>query len=317
MAGDIRIGISGWTYEGWRGPFYPEGLPHRKELHFAARQVNSIEINGTFYSLQRPSNYQLWYNETPHDFIFSLKGPRFITHIKRLKDCEVPLANFLASGIFHLKEKLGPILWQLPPRFLYRREVMEKFLAMLPCDTASAARFSQQSDEHLKYAPYREIDKNRPLRHAVEVRHPSFADPDYIKLLNDYGIALVFARGRKEWPYMEDVTAGFIYVRLHGDKQVYVSGYGPKALDRWAKRLEIWRSGGEPGDAERIHNPVPSGKQRDIYVYFDNDVKVRAPYDAMSLLSRMTDFKPAHTPRKPNLKALKNIYGPRVTRRKK
>lgn len=317
MAGNIRIGISGWRYEGWRGPYYPEGLPQRQELHFASRQVTSIEINGSFYSLQPSSNYRLWYTETPADFVFAVKGPRFITHIKRLKDVEGPLANFFASGILRLKEKLGPILWQLPPSFRYRADTVENFLAMLPHDTVAAASVSRQSDHHLKSRPYRRVDENRPLRHALEVRNQSFVDPGFIELLRAYGVALVFARGKKEWPYMEDVTADFIYVRLHGDKEVYVSGYGPKALDRWAERLNIWHAGDQPRDAETVLETGPVRAERDIYVYFDNDVKVRAPYDAMSLLKRMTDFRPAHNARKPDLKALTNIYGPRVTRKKK
>lgn len=312
MASEIRVGISGWTYKGWRGPFYPEDLPQKRELHFASRQFNSIEINGSFYSLQRPTSYQRWYEETPDDFIFSVKGPRFITHIKRLNDVKTPLANFFASGVFALKEKLGPILWQFPPQFLFKKEVFEPFFASLPQDTSAAAKLSLHSDSHLKFPAYREIDKKRKLRHAVEVRHQSFKDESFIELLREYGIALVFAQGKSTWPYMEDVTSDFIYVRLHGEKQVYVSGYGKKALDRWEKKLRVWRSGRQPSDSQRITDTAVPRKSRDLYVYFDNDVKVRAPYDAISLLQRLTSFEPQFKMKKPNLKQLEILYGPRV-----
>jgi uncharacterized protein YecE (DUF72 family) len=295
MSAAMRVGISGWNYEGWRGPFYPKALPHKKELYFASHQFATIEVNGSFYSLQTPSTYKNWYESSPAGFIFSIKAPRFITHIKRLKNAEAPLANFFASGLFELKEKLGPILWQLPPRFLFNADVMENFLSLLPMDLKSASRLAAGADHHLKTPPCLTIDKNRTLRHAMEVRHKSFCNDEFIKLLRSFNVALVMSEGRKEWPKVEAVTANFIYARLHGDKEVYVSGYGPKALDNWASRLKRLCAG-----------------KRDIYVYFDNDVKVRAPFDAMALANRLTTFKPATQLKRPNLRALDQIYGPRV-----
>lgn len=280
---EYRIGISGWRYPPWRGHFFPEGLPQREELAYASRQVNSIEINGTFYSLQRPSSFRLWYEQTPDDFVFSLKGPRFITHIKRLQDVAGPLANFFASGLLQFGEKLGPLLWQLPPSFRYDPQRLAEFFKLLPRDTAAAARLAKKHDHHLASA-WTKAGKNRPLRHALEVRHASFETPEFIALLREHEIALVVADTAGKWPLLEDVTADFIYVRLHGDEELYVSGYTPGALQKWARTMRAWHRGENGPRARRLGPDAPERKAgRDVYAYFDNDVKIQAPYDAMSL----------------------------------
>lgn len=234
---EYRIGISGWRYAPWRGTFYPKSLPQRRELEYASRQVNSIEINGSFYSLQRPSSYKLWHDETPEGFVFAVKCPRFITHLKRLKSVEIPLANFFASGVLRLGAKLGPMLWQLPPSFKFDPERLAAFFDLLPRSTAEAARIARRHDAHLKKSrAWLRTDEDRPLRHALEVRHNSFIVPEFVELLRRHEIALVVADTAGKWPFMEDVTADFIYIRLHGDEQLYVSGYTDEALDLWAKR---------------------------------------------------------------------------------
>jgi uncharacterized protein YecE (DUF72 family) len=283
-----RIGISGWTYPPWRGVFFPRGWPQKRELEFASRQVNSIEINGTFYSLQRPESYRAWHTATPEDFVFSVKGGRFITHLKRLRDVETPLANFFASGILALREKLGPILWQLPPSFRYDRARLAEFFALLPRDTKAAAQLARRHDAKVDGRADTKIDRVRPLRHALEVRHETFATPEFIELLREYDIALVVADTAGKWPLMEDVTSDFIYVRLHGDEELYVSGYTDRALDEWARKIRAWTKGTTPARTHRVGAPAaraPGG--RDVFVYFDNDVKVRAPFDAMSLAHRL------------------------------
>jgi uncharacterized protein YecE (DUF72 family) len=287
--GRLRIGISGWTYPPWRGgTFYPEGWAQKRELEYASRQVNSIEINGTFYSLQRPKSFHAWHEATPGDFMFSVKGPRFITHLKRLKDAEAPLANFFGSGVLRLAEKLGPMLWQLPPSFVYKRETLEAFFKLLPHDTRAAAALARRHDEHLAGRAWTETDAERPVRHAMEVRHASFENPEFIALLRDYGVALVVADTAGKWPVMEDATADFVYVRLHGDEELYVSGYTDAALANWERKIRAWADGGSPPKAKLAGPPmVERSGPRDVFVYFDNDVKVRSPYDAMTLAHRL------------------------------
>ena len=283
-----RIGISGWTYGPWRGVFYPKDLPHKRELEYASRQFNSIEINGSFYSLQRPSSYQAWYDATPDDFVFSVKGGRFITHMKKLKDVDEATANFFASGVLKLKEKLGPILWQFPPGFAFNEQRFAEFFELLPTNTREAAEVAKKHNEKLKGRAWTKTDANRRMRHAVEVRHNSFKDERFVKLCRKYRIAIVFADTAGRWPYMEDVTADFVYARLHGDEELYVSGYTDSALDWWAKRIDAWRCGREPEDATRISRASARGcRARDIYVYFDNDAKVKAPFDALNLAARL------------------------------
>ncbi len=283
-----RIGISGWTYAPWRGgAFYPKDLTHKRELEYASRKVRTIEINGSFYSLQRPESYQAWYDATPDDFVFSVKGGRFITHIKRLRDVELPLANFFASGLLALREKLGPILWQLPPSFRYDKATIETFAKLLPRSMAAAARLAKKHDSHLKSHAYLRAKSSGPLRHAMEVRHASFATEEFVNLLREHDIGLVVAETAGKWPYMEDVTCDFIYIRLHGDEELYASGYGDAALKRWAAKIRSWSQGKTPAHSKLVTKQAPIAPSRDVFVYFDNDIKVHAPYDAMSLAHKL------------------------------
>ena len=233
----VWVGTSGWRYPPWRGTFYPPGLPQRRELAHLAGLVNSVEINGSFYSLQRPESYRAWAAETPDDFRFAVKGSRYITHLKQLRDVRVPLANFLASGVLALGPKLGPLLWQLPPRLRFDAARIDEFLTLLPRSTGAAAQLAGEHDARLDGRAETTVDADRPLRHAVEVRHESFRDPAFVALLRAHDVALVVADTAGKFPYLEDVTAGFVYVRLHGDTELYVSGYAPDALDRWAQRV--------------------------------------------------------------------------------
>jgi uncharacterized protein YecE (DUF72 family) len=287
-APEIRIGISGWTYPPWRGTFYPPKWVQKRELDFASRQVNSIEINGSFYSLQLPSSYRRWYDQTPENFIFAVKGGRFITHLKRLQNVETPLANFFASGVLQLKQKLGPILWQLPPNFVFNPDKLARFFALLPRDLKEADSLARKHDQRVGDDGLHDNQVNRPIRHAIEVRHATFAVPAFIELLRSHQIGLVIADTAGKWPFFEDTTTDFVYVRLHGDEELYVSGYSEEVLNGWQKKIEIWSAGKNPKKAKRIapleKTPPP---KRDVYVYFDNDVKVRAPYDAMLLANKL------------------------------
>jgi uncharacterized protein YecE (DUF72 family) len=288
----IRIGISGWRYEPWRGVFYPKDLPQRLELHYASRAVNTIEINGSFYSLQRPESYSKWYDDAPEGFMFTVKGPRYITHMRRLREVEEPLANFLASGVFNLRDKLGPIIWQFPPNFKYDRARMEPFLALLPHDTKAASATARKRSAWMKGRTRLATGEERALRHAIEIRHESFLDASFVDLLREHDVALVIAETARPWPMAHDITADFVYVRLHGDKELYQSGYRDKALTRWARRILAWHRGGEPADAQKISDKkAPKAKSRDVYCFFDNtDVKLRAPRDAQTLM-RMLGVK--------------------------
>ncbi|HEY2574229.1 MAG TPA: DUF72 domain-containing protein [Verrucomicrobiaceae bacterium] len=292
----IRIGISGWTYPPWRGIFYPADLPQKRELEFASRAVSSIEINGTFYSLQTPASFAAWSDAAPPDFLFAVKGNRFITHIRRLRDVAVPLANFFASGVLKLGAKLGPLLWQLPPNLVYDRATIDSFLQLLPRNTKEAAVLArdQYEPQRHKRGTWLKADRTRRMRHAIEVRHASFENEEFVQLLRRHGVALVIADTAGKWPLMEDVTADFLYLRLHGDEELYASGYTPKALKIWARKIKDWKSGGaHPKGAKMIAKPAQRrARGRDVFVYFDNDVKVRAPYDAM-LLAHLVGAGPA------------------------
>jgi uncharacterized protein YecE (DUF72 family) len=263
----FRVGISGWRYPPWRKVYYPEGLPQRAELGYASNRLNSIELNGSFYALQRPTSYQRWYDETPDGFVFSLKGPRFVTHMKRLADVDAPMANFFASGVLALGNKLGPVLWQLPPNFQYDAERCATFFAQLPRSTAAAAEVAKGHDERMEGRALLECAVDIPVRHAIEVRHNSFKTKEFVDLAREHDVAVVCADTAGKWPMFEDVTADFAYVRLHGADELYVSGYDDKSLDRWARKIRSWKC--------------------DTYVYFDNDVKVHAPYDAERLAARL------------------------------
>jgi uncharacterized protein YecE (DUF72 family) len=282
---EIRIGISGWRYAPWRGKFYPEGLRQKDELAYAAHIFSSIEINGTFYSLQRPESFSAWHDSTPAGFVFAVKGARYITHMLKLKNVEQPLANFFAQGLLALKAKLGPVLWQLPPNFIFNPEKLSAFFDLLPRTGKHALALAKRHNEKVRGRTHLKLDADRPIRHALEIRHDSFRSAEFIRLLRRHDIALVVA-DTVEWPLLMDATSDIVYVRLHGSRQLYASGYGPKALDRWAERITAWTSGRE---AEGDHaGPPPRRRKRDVYVYFDNDAKVRAPFDALNLIRKLS-----------------------------
>lgn len=268
--GEVRIGTSGWVYPPWRGVFYPKGVTQKRELAYLSEQLNSVEINGSFYSLQRPSSYQKWAAETPEDFVFAVKGSRFITHMKRLKDGSELLANYLASGVLALGPKLGPILWQLPPTLQFDADLLANFFNALPRTTTAAAEVAKQHDHRVDPA-HTITDAERPMRYALEVRHDSYNTPEFIDLLKRHDIALVVADAAGKYPLIEEVTTDFVYVRLHGHDELYVSGYTDEGLDQWAEKVRGW------------------AKQGDVFVYFDNDAKAYAPRDAVTLQDRLAD----------------------------
>ncbi len=276
----MRIGISGWKYPPWRGVFYPPSLRQARELAFASRVFPTIEINGSFYSLQRPQSYRDWYAAVPDDFVFSVKGGRYITHMKRLRDVKPALANFFASGLLLLGRKLGPILWQLPPHFRFDADVLRAFFDLLPRTTREMERLARQHDARLQgRSQVDAIDESRPVRHTLEVRHASFGEARYAELLREHGIGSCVADAAGRYPMLDEATADFVYVRLHGAKELYVSGYSPEELRQWARRIRAWR------------------RRHDVFVYFDNDVKVRAPFDAANLMrilaGKATESPPA------------------------
>ncbi|MDX1660842.1 MAG: DUF72 domain-containing protein [Gemmatimonadota bacterium] len=285
--GTSRIGVSGWSYDAWHGDFYPDDLSRSRELEYASRRLSTVEINGSFYSLQAPDTYRSWREATPAGFRFAVKASRYITHSKRLKDARGAVANFLASGVLALGEKLGPVLWQLPERLEFEPERMREFLDTLPHDTESAARLAEDHDPDVIGTALTEVEENHRLRHAIETRHPSFFSEAFVRIARDTGTAIVFADSG-DWPYAEEITAGFVYLRLHGSPETYVSEYDADALDWWANRIRTWADGAEPDDAERITDrDPPPRKERDVYVYFDNDAAGHAPWDALGLAARL------------------------------
>jgi len=279
----LRVGTSGWTYPSWRGPFYPDSLPRRLELAHASRIFNTLEINASFYSLRTPGTYHTWFDATPSDFLFAVKGGRYVTHMKRLKDVRVPLANYYASGILRLAHKTGPFLWQLPANVPYDADVLEAFLALLPRSMHEAASLARHHDARLEGRAYLTPEIDAPLRHALEVRHHSFLTPDFPRQLRRHGVALVVADAAGLYPLVEEVTADFVYVRLHGSQSLYSSPYSPAELEDWAARVTAWHAGTEPEHARRLTNDVLPAAPRDVYVYFDNDVNAYAPRDAHAL----------------------------------
>jgi uncharacterized protein YecE (DUF72 family) len=279
-----RIGISGWRYAGWRGDFYPTGLAQRRELEYASRRLTSIEINGSFYSLQRPSSYAAWRAETPEDFVFAVKGGRYISHLKRLVDVEGALANFFASGLLGLGPKLGPVLWQLPATLTFDADVLESFLELLPRTIGEASQLAERHDD--KVAADRALTgpppedrtegwQDRPVRHALEFRSETFAVAAAFEVMRRHRVACVLADTAGRWPRVDEVTSDFAYARLHGDQELYASGYSDTALDAWADRCRGWQAAG-----------------LDVFAYFDNDIKGFAPYDAMRLLDRLGSAPP-------------------------
>lgn len=260
------IGVSGWTYPPWRGDFYPKGLPQRRELEYAASRLTSIEVNGSFYGLQKPTSYESWARQTPDDFVFAVKGSRYITHMLKLAKVETALANFFASGVLALGDKLGPVLWQLPERQTFDRGLLAAFFDLLPRTTGQAASLAEHHDARVADARTT-TERDRPIRHALEFRSQSFATADALDLLRAHDIACVFADTAGRWPRVDADTSDFRYVRLHGDTELYASGYTDKALDEWAERIHGWKG--------------------DVYCYFDNDIKGFAPHDAEALIARL------------------------------
>ncbi len=271
--GRALAGISGWRYAPWRGIFYPKGLPQKRELQYVSEHLDSVEINGSFYSLQTPASYSRWASEVPDDFVFAVKGGRYITHLLRLRNTQDALPNFFASGVLALGRKLGPILWQLPPNFQFDADVLAAFFRTLPRSTKEAVEVARRHDERMEGRAWLTTDADRPIRHAMEIRHPSFDTPAFVELLREHDVALVVADSAGKFPKMFDVTSDFVYVRLHGAEELYVSGYPEELLQEWTALMDGWRTG----------RTTPDGIPRDVYVYCDNDVKVRAPYDAMRL----------------------------------
>jgi uncharacterized protein YecE (DUF72 family) len=293
--GKIRIGISGWRYAGWRGVFYPPRLAQRRELEFASEKFPTVEINGTFYSLQRPESFRRWRSETPDGFIFAVKGSRYLTHMLKLRNAEQPLANLLASGLLELGPKLGPVLWQFAPQMRFDRSRFADFFALLPRTHGAAASLARLHDARLKDRAVTKVARgtpaSTPIRHAIEIRDESFATEEFIELLREHDIALVVA-DTVAWPLLMDVTSDFVYCRLHGSEELYTSGYGSEALDIWADRVAAWATGGCAtlgGPARRACKTEAHAHPRDVYVYFDNDAKVHAPFDAQALQMKVNE----------------------------
>lgn len=283
----IRVGVSGWSYAEWRGRFYPEGLRHADELAFSAAALDTLEANATFYSLARPGQFRRWHEESPRGFRYAVKGSRFLTHNKKLADTGTGLANFLASGVFELREKLGPVLWQLPENLRFRPERVEAFCAALPRDTTAAAEVARRHDDHVA-DPVVSPDRNRRIRHVLEPRHGSYFVPELVDILRRHHVALAVSDAA-DWPCVEEITASFVYVRLHGHDETYVSRYGGDGLRWWAERIQRWHDGGQPDDARTITDRLPPKvPSRDVYVYFDNTAHGHAPADAL-LLRRLLD----------------------------
>ncbi|WP_051228120.1 DUF72 domain-containing protein [Pleomorphomonas oryzae] len=283
--GIIRIGLSGWTYSPWRGHFYPKGLRQSQELAYAASRFSSLEINGTFYGLQKPRTFDRWAADTPTDFLFAVKGPRFITHVKRLKDVEAPLANFFASGPLRLGTKLGPILWQFPPSFHFDFERIRDFLALLPKDTDAATDMAMRHDDHVR-DPDAIRPAKQPMRYALEIRHNSFRNPAFIDLLREHNVALVCA-DTVEWPLLMDVTSDFVYCRLHGSRDLYRSGYDEAERQRWARRVAAWSHGEPMDDGDFVGDRRAPNQPRDVFLFFDNTDGLRAPDDALAIMREL------------------------------
>jgi uncharacterized protein YecE (DUF72 family) len=276
-AGRARVGISGWRYASWRGDFYPKGLVQRRELEYVGERMSSVELNGSFYSLQRPASYERWRDAVPDDFVFAVKGPRFITHMLRLRGTETAMANFFASGVLALGAKLGPVLWQLPERQELDVEVLDAFLASLPRSTGEALALARRHDERMVGRTWLDDVTDAPLRHVLEPRARSFETAEAAELLRKHDVALAVADTAGRWPAFGEMTSDFMYVRLHGSRELYASGYTPDELDDWAERIRGWTSGAT----------TPDGRARDVYAYFDNDIHGHAPHDAVALASRV------------------------------
>jgi uncharacterized protein YecE (DUF72 family) len=265
------IGISGYDYKGWRGDFYPADLPARRWLEYASRRFNSIELNGTFYSLKSPRVFERWLAETPEEgFVFAVKGSRFLTHNLKLRRAESALGNFFASGVLALGRRTGPFLWQLPGTYRFDAERLDTFIRLLPKRARDAEAIAPMHDDRLRHGALVDAAEDVPYRHAFEVRHESYFHDEFYAILRAHRCAWVVADTAGKFPYAEEVTADFVYVRLHGSRELYVSGYTDEELDAWAAKIAAWRASGH-----------------DVYAYFDNDARVHAPYDAMRLAGRV------------------------------
>jgi uncharacterized protein YecE (DUF72 family) len=290
--GRVRVGTSGWTYDHWQGTFFPDGLARRRRLEYLAGRLDTAEINGTFYSLQRASSFRTWAAATPEHFRFAVKGSRYLTHMKKLRDVEEPLGRFLASGLLALGPKLGPVLWQLPPNLGWDPGRVEGFLELLPRSTGQAAALGAAHTDRVP-DPCTVTDEDRPMRHALEVRHPSFATPEFVALLRAHDVALVVSDGAGEFPCFDDVTADLVYVRLHGHDELYRSAYGAAALGAWAARAAAWAAGEAPVSSATIapQDPPPIRPGgREVLVYFDNDAEGHAPHDALALRDALAEY---------------------------
>lgn len=282
----ILVGISGWTYEGWRESFYPKGLSSKEELAYASQRMSAVEVNGTFHNLFKPQHYQSWAAQTPPNFVFAIKGPKYITHVRRLKEFETPLSNFLASGILALGPKLGPILWQFAPTMPFTIERFAPFLRALPKTTAEAARLATGYSTWLEGRTFLKPTVDIPMHHVVEGRHPSFASSEFVELMRQCGHSIVIGDTAGRWPLIEDVTGPIVYARMHGDESVYPRGYTAKALTDWHARFCLWQAGSAPEDARTVSpKSLAGGRPRDVFVFFDNDIKEYAPINALSMLS--------------------------------
>jgi uncharacterized protein YecE (DUF72 family) len=288
ISGGLRIGVSGWRYGPWRGAFYPKGLVQRAELAYASRQLTTIEINGSFYSLQDPASWGRWFDETPDDFVFSVKGPALHhPHEAPARDrCADGQLLRLGRAAARPQARAGAVA--VPAELPLR----PGDLRAVPGDAAvrhrPGARLAERHDHRVVDRTWLEIDAIRPLRHAVEVRHPSFVDPDFIALLRQYDVAFVAADTTGLWPEKDDVTADFVYVRLHGSQTLYQSAYTDAELDRWAARIAAWRAGRQAADARLIAPAAPPRRGgRDVFCYFDNTDKLQAPIDAKRLIARL------------------------------
>ncbi len=262
-AAKIRIGVGGWTYEPWRGTFYPKDLPQKRELEHASRHLTSIEINGTYYGSQKPATYAKWRDETPDDFLFSLKAPRFAMNRTVLAEAGGTITRFFNSGLAELKEKLGPINWQFLPSKKFEPDDFEAFLKLLPSEIGG-----------------------RPLRHALEVRHESFRAPAFIALARKYGAAVVIA-GDSSYPQIADLTAPFVYARIMGTQASQAAGYSDASLGRWAARASAWVAGATPDDLEYVEPRPGAGTPRDVFLYVISGHKVHNPAAAMALIKRI------------------------------
>lgn len=272
--GRVFIGLSGYVYEGWRGTFYPRELSPKHWLRYASERFNSIELNGTFYSLKSPAVFQRWAKETPdREFVFAVKGSRFITHNLKLRNCDTAMGNFFASGLLALGAKTGPLLWQLPASYSFDAERLDAFMRGLPRTSSQAETVARNHDGRLRRGALTEATSEVEFRHAFEVRHASYFHDEFYALLREHDCAFVIADTAGKFPYAEEVTADFVYVRLHGSTKIYASSYTDAELDEWSRKIAAWgrpRNGG-----------------RDVYVYFDNDAKAYAPFDALRLMERM------------------------------